>query len=53
MTWADLHLFTAVEIIKQQVPAAAEVLANYPRIEQLVERVAAAPKVAEYLKKRG
>jgi len=53
MTWADLHLFTTVEFIRQTVPTAAPVLANYPRIEQLVARVAAVPKVAEYLKKRG
>jgi glutathione S-transferase len=53
MTWADLHLFAAVDVMRQLAPTAAQVVAKYPRVEQLVARVEATPKVAEYLKKRG
>jgi glutathione S-transferase len=54
MTWADLHLFATVDIIRELIPAqAASALAKFPLIEQHVARIAAVPKIAEYLKKRG
>ena len=52
MTWADLHLVVVVDIIRQLEPTAAQVLTKYPRLQQLIARVEATPKVAEYLKKR-
>jgi Glutathione S-transferase, C-terminal domain len=53
LTWADLHLFATVDAIRELTPQAAEVVKKYPRISQLVDRVAAVPKIAEYLTKRG
>jgi Glutathione S-transferase, C-terminal domain len=53
MTWADLHLVVVVGLIRELEPTALQVLTKYPRVEQLIARVEAAPKVAEYLKKRG
>lgn len=53
LTWADLHLFATVDVIRELQPKVAEVVNNYPRVLQLTERVAATPKIAEYLKARG
>jgi len=53
LTWADLHLMATFEAIRQLAPQATDKLAKFPHLEQLVVRVAATPKVAEYLKKRG
>lgn len=52
MTWADIHLFVVVEGVGMVAPASAAAIAKFPRIEQLVARVAATPKIADYLKKR-
>jgi hypothetical protein len=53
LTWADLHLLATVDVIRELLPKAAEVVNNFPRIQQLVDRLAATPKIAEYLKTRG
>jgi glutathione S-transferase len=53
LTWADLHFYAAIEAAAFVVPQSAQVVKDqFPRLQQLYERVAAIPKVAEYLKKR-
>jgi glutathione S-transferase len=53
MTWADLHFYVTIEVATHFVPQTAQIVKDqFPRLQQLYERVAAIPKVAEYLKKR-
>lgn len=53
MTWADIHWYATMELMSFAVPGAAELInKQYPRLQQLFERVAANPKIAEYIKKR-
>jgi glutathione S-transferase len=53
LTWADLHWYATAEVVAFFAPDSVQIIKDqFPRLQQLFERVAAIPKVAEYLKKR-
>lgn len=49
MSLADLHFYAVLEAIVENHPKA---LGQHPKLEELYQRVAATPKVSEYIKKR-
>lgn len=49
ITLADIHFYAIIELILPKMP---NVLASYPNLKQVFDKVAANPKIAEYLKKR-
>jgi len=46
---ADIHFYAIAEMVMTKNPA---LLANHPNLKQLFDKVAANPKIADYLKKR-
>ncbi len=52
LTWADLHLYSTIEDAATFAPKSPEAVDKFPLIRDLFLRVAALPKVAEYLKTR-
>lgn len=49
LSLADLHFYAVLEAIMGKNPGA---LKGHPKLQELYDRVASTPKVAEYLKKR-
>merc|ERR1712013_382756 len=49
LTWADLHLYTFVEIFQKNNP---RVLENYPTMKNLLERIEDLPNISQWLKSR-
>ena len=49
MIYADLAVMNALDLVVRFDP---EIRSKYPALQGLVERIAARPKIATYLKKR-
>jgi len=49
ITLADIHFYSIIEMLIGKMP---NILASYPNLKQVYDKVGANPKIAEYLKKR-
>ena len=49
LTWADLHLFAGIDILRADD---LELLDQYPKMKNLIERIETEPNIAKWLQSR-